>query len=297
MHIPDGFLSTPVWATLNVVSLPALAYVAKRAQSRPEIVHPPLLGVMGAFVFAAQMINFPVAPGVSAHILGGALLACTLGPLAAAVVMSAVLIVQAFLFQDGGVLALGANIFNLAFAGVIAAYLPYLAIGSRWRLLGIGLGAFFSVLVSSALVLMELSVSGLPLPAAVANFSLQLFALSALIEALISVFVVRAVEKINPGWIQEPSRAGARAVRWLAASAAILALLAFALASTFPDTLEDLAIRGGWDSRAVTLWRAPLPDYAMEGFGALGNMLAATAGLAAVFGASVLCARLLRRAG
>jgi cobalt/nickel transport system permease protein len=297
MHIPDGFLSTPVWATFDAVSLPALAYVAKRVQARSDSIHPPLLGVMGAFVFAAQMINFPVAPGVSAHVLGGALLACTLGPLAAAVVMSAVLIVQAFLFQDGGVLALGANIFNLAFAGVIAAYIPYMAVGQRWRYLGIGLGAFVSVLVSSGLVLFELSLSGLTLPAAVAGFSLQLFALSALVEALITVFVVRAVERINPGWVQEPSRAGARAVRWLAASAAVLALSAFALASTFPDTLEDLAVRTGWDGRAVELWRAPLPDYAVDGFGSAGQMLAATAGLLAVFAASVIFARVIRRTG
>ena len=295
MHIPDGFLSTPVWAALDAVSLPALGLIAKRAQSRPDSIHPPLLGVMGAFVFAAQMINFPVAPGVSAHLLGSALLTCTLGPLAAMVVMSAVLIIQAFLFQDGGVLALGANIFNLAFAGVTAAYLPYMALAPRWRSAGIWIGAFFSVLVSGCLVLAELTISGLPVPPGLARFSVQLFVISAALEGIITVLVVQAIERIQPGWVQQPSQAGVRAIRWVGAGAAALALSAFAIASTFPDTLEDLASRAGWSGRAVAVWEAPLPDYNLAGLGTAGELLAATAGVCVVFTASLLFARLLRR--
>src|SRR5260370_14618784 len=83
MHIPDGFLSTPVWAALNVAAAPAAGYVARRAQREFEEKKVPLLGVMGAFVFAAQMINFPVGPGASGHLVGAALLAYTLGPAAA----------------------------------------------------------------------------------------------------------------------------------------------------------------------------------------------------------------------
>ena len=73
MHIPDGFLSTPVWGTLDVVSAPAVAWVARRAQRDTQDHRIPLLGVMGAFVFAAQMINFPVGPGTSGHLVGGEL--------------------------------------------------------------------------------------------------------------------------------------------------------------------------------------------------------------------------------
>src|ERR1700738_262506 len=107
MHIPDGFLSTPVWATLDVVSAPAVAWVAHRAQRDTQDHRIPLLGVMGAFVFAAQMINFPVGPGTSGHLVGGALLAIVLGPSFAVITMTAILAVQAFVFQDGGILALG----------------------------------------------------------------------------------------------------------------------------------------------------------------------------------------------
>ena len=85
MHIYDGFLSTPVWAAMDVAAAPAVGYMVRRAQRQFEESRIPLLGVMGAFVFAAQMINFPVGIGTSGHLVGGALLACTLGPAAAGV--------------------------------------------------------------------------------------------------------------------------------------------------------------------------------------------------------------------
>ena len=109
MHIPDGFLSTPVWAGSAVAAAPALGYCLRRTQSCFETSRTPLLGVMGAFIFAAQMIHFPLGVGTSGHLTGAALLAATLGPSAATVVMTAILVVQALVFQDGGVLALGAN--------------------------------------------------------------------------------------------------------------------------------------------------------------------------------------------
>ena len=96
MHIPDGFLSPPVWLALDAISLPAVGWAARRASAAGDGEHRiPLWGVMGAFVFAAQMINFPVGPAASGHLLGGALLAIVLGPAAAAVVMTAILVLQA----------------------------------------------------------------------------------------------------------------------------------------------------------------------------------------------------------
>ena len=134
MHIPDGFLSPGVWVTLDAASIPALAVMAQRAQKELEDRKIPLMGVMGAFVFAAQMINFPVGPGTTGHLVGGALLAITLGPAAAGVVMTAILAIQALVFQDGGILALGANTINMAVLGVLAGYLPFrLWGGTRWR--------------------------------------------------------------------------------------------------------------------------------------------------------------------
>src|SRR5437879_1763136 len=122
MHIPDGFLSPPVWGTLDVLAIPAVGLVAKRAEGLQDDRRLPLLGVMGAFVFAAQMINFPVGLGTSGHLVGGTLLAIVLGPAPASIVMTAILAIQALVFQDGGIIALGANISNMAVAGVLAGY-------------------------------------------------------------------------------------------------------------------------------------------------------------------------------
>ncbi len=165
MHIPDGFLSTPVWASLDLAAAPAAVLIARRARISVDDGQAPLLGVMGAFVFAAQMINFPVGLGTSGHLIGSALLTVALGPAAAAAVMTAILAVQAFVFQDGGVLALGANVFNMAIAGTLAAYAPihFLRRG-RLRTVGIAAGAFLSVAVSATLALSELLISGVRMP-------------------------------------------------------------------------------------------------------------------------------------
>ena len=149
MHIPDGFLSTPVWATLDLAAIPAVAYAVRRAQRGFEESRVPLLGVMGAFVFAAQMINFPVGVGTTGHLVGGALLAFTLGPAPAMVAMSAILVIQALVFQDGGILALGPNLLNMAILGVLAGYLPFHLWGAgKWRKAAIFLGATLSLLVA-----------------------------------------------------------------------------------------------------------------------------------------------------
>src|SRR5579872_5524088 len=159
MHIPDGFLTPPVWGAFDVIALPAVALVARRAEALKDDRNLPLLGVMGAFVFAAQMINFPVGPGTSGHLVGGALLTIALGPAAASIVMTAIIATQALVFQDGGILALGANVFNMAIAGVLAAYLPYRMWGQGTRRkAAIFSGAFLSVMASALLALAELLI-------------------------------------------------------------------------------------------------------------------------------------------
>src|ERR1700683_2588058 len=134
MHIPDGFLSVPVLGTMDAIAFPSIAYLAHpahRAHSEFDHHRIPLMGVMGAFVCAAQMINFPVGNGTSGHLVGGALLAFTLGPAAASIVMTAILATQALVFQDGGLLALGANVFNMAIHGVLAGEWPYVLLRGR----------------------------------------------------------------------------------------------------------------------------------------------------------------------
>ncbi len=249
MHIPDGFLSVPVWSTLDVAAIPAVVWAARQAQTdlesgegateMPNARRIPLLGVMGAFVFAAQMINFPVGLGTSGHLVGGALLAIALGPATAATVMTAVLILQAFILQDGGVMALGANILNMAVAGVLAGYVPYRLWGrGRTRQASLFLSGFVSVLLSASLALAELNISGVPMSRRLMFISGVLFLISGLIEGAITVAALRAIERLNPGWVRPSKPLQPRFV--FAAATALIALVCVGtvVASRAPDALE-----------------------------------------------------------
>lgn len=296
MHIPDGFLATPVWATLDLVSLPVVGWVARRARADADESRTPLLGVLGAFVFAAQMINFPIAPGTSAHLLGGALLACTVGPSASIVVLTAVLVIQALVFQDGGLLALGANIFNIAIVGSLAGYLPFWLLHTKWRSGGLFLGGMLSVFLSGACALTQLTFSGVGIPSTVIWGALALFAISSVVEGVATVAVVRAIDRISPARVQ-PGR-GSAAGQWvLAGIATVMAGLGFLIASSSPDSLEKLAERTGIAARETHFLPAPMANYAVQGL-ELENIARAGAGimgLMLVYLAVVAVSRALRR--
>ena len=293
MHIPDNFLSPPVWASLDVIALPAFGLAARAARSTLEEGRVPLLGVMGAFIFAAQMINFPVGIGTSGHLVGGALLAFTVGPACAAVVMTAILAVQAFVFQDGGILALGANVCNMALAGVLAGYLPYYLFGrGRFRRSSMFAGAFLSVLVSAGMALTELFMSGVRMPRSMLILSIALFVVSAAIEGAITVAVMRVIEKLNPGWVREPALSNRRTVAVFASAAACLAGAGFLLASTAPDGLQSLGQQLG--IHASALLHAPMSDYDLPFLSSPWARRAAAGltGLLLIYGACLSAGRL-----
>jgi cobalt/nickel transport system permease protein len=252
MHIPDGFLAAPVWLSLDLAGLPLVGWLARRAQRDSDEAWAPRLGVLGAFVFAAQMVNFPVGVGASGHLVGGALLAVSLGPAPAAVVMTAILAIQALVFQDGGVLAVGANVVNMALAGVLAGYLPYRWWGAgRFRRAAVFLGGFCSVLVSALLAISELHLSGVPLPATALGISLGVFTVTAALEGAITVAVVRGLEALGLGPVRPRAARTTRGLAVVGLMAALLAVVGVLFASTNPDGLEKLigqiglAARGG----------------------------------------------------
>lgn len=291
MHIPDGFLSPPVWGAFDLLSAPAVGILARRSRRETEDRKIPLLGVMGAFVFAAQMINFPVGVGTSGHLVGGALLAILLGPAAASMVMTAILLIQALVFQDGGILALGANVFNMAIAGVLAGYLPYRLLAARSRPAAIFSGGFLSVLASGCLALSELLISGVAMPRKVLLVSIGLFMVSALIEGAITLGAVRAIERMNPSWVRKAPEAGSRALGWIAVASIALAVVGILIASQSPEVLEKFAV-------AAPVWaHAPMADYQVAGIHSLWlrRALAGLAGIALIYAACVAGARLLRR--
>jgi cobalt/nickel transport system permease protein len=290
VHIPDGFLSTPVWVGLDAAAVPAVALIVRRAQSGFAESRVPLLGMMGAFVFAAQMVNFPVGIGTSGHLVGGALLAVTLGPAAAAVVMTAILALQALVFQDGGVLALGANVLNMAIAGVIAGYLPYhFLAGTRWRKFGIFAGGMLSVLVSALLAIGELALSRVPVPLPVLGISAFLFFVSAVLEGAITLAVAGALSNIGSRYVAEPSYRAGYSVAALGLAAGLLAVGGVLVASQAPDGLERFAEQVGIASHAKALIDTPFADY-QASFLAGPWLRKAVAGLAGLVMIFVACA-------
>jgi cobalt/nickel transport system permease protein len=165
MHIPDGFLSVPVWAAAGAVSAAAVAWSGARLGKTIEEKQVPLMGVVGAFLFAAQMVNFPIAAGTSGHLGGGVLAALLLGPWAGTLVMTAILVVQALLFQDGGITAIGANLLNIGLLPCLLGFglfrlLRRLLAGTRGALIAAFLTAWLMVVLGAALAALQLAFSG-----------------------------------------------------------------------------------------------------------------------------------------
>jgi len=208
MHIPDGFLNAATAATTYVLSAGGVSYGVKEANRKLGDRHVPLMGVMGAFIFAAQMLNFPVAGGTSGHLIGGALAAILLGPWAGTLIMACVLIVQCLVFQDGGITALGANIFNMGLVACFLAYYLYRAIVSLMgesrtsRLVGGFVGAWASVFVASIACAIELAASGTsPLQVALPAMA-GVHALIGIGEGLITTAVLGFVMATRPDLLE-----------------------------------------------------------------------------------------------
>ncbi len=279
---------------MDALAAPAVIGIARQAQRRFDDARAPLLGVMGAFVFAAQMINFPAGVGTSAHLLGGALLAITLGAPAATVVMSAIIAIQALVFQDGGVLVMGANIINMAVVGVWAGYLPFrFAAAARWRSAAIFAGGALSVLVSAVCALAELRLSGLP-PKTLAVSSV-VFLISAPVEGAITLAVVKALEAIQPGLIHrpEPGRGLHASVAAIGLTAVLLGAVGVLFSSAAPDAIEKLGLVAGLSGRVKVLLSTPLSGYEASFFAWpwMRKAAAGLAGLALIYGVCLAIGR------
>ena len=217
LHIPDGFLNLPVIAITWVVAIGLIALGLNQVQAEYQEKAVPLMGVCAAFIFAAQMINFPIPGGTSGHLLGGTLAGALLGPWAGSLVMTVVFIVQAVLFQDGGLTVLGANIVNMGLIGTFGGYYLYKAIRfaiGRDKLPGMVVGsavaAWTSVVIAAILCAIQLAISGtVPLGvamAAMANWHVFI----GIGEALITVVALTFIWRTRPDMFYDPPR---RAVR------------------------------------------------------------------------------------
>lgn len=202
MHIPDGFLSPPVFISGWLLALPSLGYALKKTKGILKDKMIPLMGVMAAFIFAAQMLNFPVLGGTSGHLLGGVLAAVTLGPYAGSIVLTLVLIVQCLIFQDGGLTALGTNILNMAVVGTIVGYYLYALLKEsifKKNILGaIFVASWFSVVLASTFCALELALSGTSPFHIVLPAMLFVHMFIGIGEAIITTLVLNFILKVRP---------------------------------------------------------------------------------------------------
>ena len=203
MHIPDGFVDLPVALATGAAAATAVGYACSRLGKTlpPEKI--PLLGVAGAFVFAGQMVNFPVAGGTSGHLLGAALITILLGPWAAMLVLTAVLTVQCFVFQDGGLSALGANVLNMAVIAPLVAHVVYRGLGKVGPILGsrpvaTAAAAWSTVVVASLACSLELILSGTAAPVLVLPAMLGVHSLIGAGEAALTLGALAVVTAARP---------------------------------------------------------------------------------------------------
>ena len=199
MHIPDGLINPATYATTYAVSAGAIGFGLRETRKKLVEKHIPMMGILAAFIFAAQMLNFPILGGTSGHFLGAALAAILLGPWAAVIIMSCVLLAQCLIFQDGGLLTLGANIFNMGIVACFSSYYIYRLIirllgeNRRGILLGGVIGAWVSVFLAAIACGIEFWVSGTA-PAQVAIPAMaSWYALIGIGEGLITMGVLSLV--------------------------------------------------------------------------------------------------------
>jgi cobalt/nickel transport system permease protein len=328
MHMADALVSPVVGGTMWVATGAALAYSAKRMRSEMDDRKVPLMGVLGAFIFAAQMVNFTIpGTGSSGHLGGGLILAALLGPWAAFLVMASVLSVQALFFADGGLLALGCNIFNLGAFPAFVAY-PLLfkpIVGSRPTSGRLAAGSMASAVVGLQLgafaVVLETVFSGLSeLPFGPFLLLMQPIHLGiGIVEGLATAAVIAFVWKARPEVIEKAMVGrpiGALRLRPVLATLGVLALLLGGVFSWFassnPDGLEwsiagaggPLKESGGSDAvggvhralAGVQEKTAVLPDYgSADGAGDAGTSLSGVLGGALTLLAAVLVGLLLSR--
>lgn len=297
MHIPDGFLSVLVSVILWILSIVAIGYALRRVGQDLGERQVPLMGVLAAAIFAGQMLNFTVAGGTSGHLMGAALATILLGPWAAIIIMTTVVGIQALIFQDGGLLALGANIFNMGIVGVAVAYFTYTTLkkllgDQKWTLFVNGfVSAWLSIFIASLAAALQLSASG----TSPANISVPAMAgIHALIgigEGLITVgalaFIYAARRDILESGKTAP--AGGKVIWAIGLGIAFLLAVFSPLASAHPDGLEWVAEQKGFLDVAQGPLYEIIPDYVFPGITneAFATIVAGIIGSLIVFGVAL----------
>jgi cobalt/nickel transport system permease protein len=300
MHIPDGFLSVLVSIVLWIASALVVGYALKRVGQDLGERQVPMMGVLAAAIFAGQMLNFAVAGGTSGHLMGAAIATILLGPWAAVLVLTCVAGIQALIFQDGGILALGANIFNMGIVGVAVSYMIYRTVyrlsgGRSWGIFSGGfLAAWLSIFIAALGVALQLALSGTS-PANIAIPAMAgIHAVIGVGEGLITLGALAFLYSTRRDLLRagEAQTVGGAAV-WAGGLVIAVALAVLSpLASASPDGLEWVAEQKGFLEAAQNPLYNLIPDYVFPGVSneALATILAGIIGTLIVFGVALAVA-------
>ncbi len=298
LHIPDGFLSLVVSIICWVLTIVILSVAVSRTNKALGEKQIPLMGVMAAFIFAAQMINFPVAGGTSGHLLGGVLASVILGPWAGMLVMTAVIALQAILFQDGGLLVMGANILNMGLVTAAIGYGLYRSVSGRSktvRLAVIGVASWLSVMAGALFTALQLWLSGTSQLTIVIPAMLGVHALIGLGEALITVAAISFIMQTRPDLLGEGSESASGGRGWIVAGGIVtlLVVLISPFASADPDGLERVAEDLGFLGTGQSAPFAVIPDYTIPFLGqtSFSTILAGLVGIVVVAAIVMLIGR------
>lgn len=304
LHIPDGFLSFVIaiifWG-ITIVTVGIAISKTNRSLGEKQV---PLMGIMAAFVFAAQMLNFPVAGGTSGHFLGGALSAIVLGPWAGILVMTSVISLQALLFQDGGLLVMGANIFNMGLLTAMIGFGLYRSVLGRnkgLRLIIAGLAAWLAVVASALMTALQLWLSGTSRLEIVVPAMLGVHVLIGLGEAIITVAALAFIERTRPDLLDKKAVAARGGRGWIYAGVVIslLAVVLSPFASADPDGLERVAEDMGFLQLGESAPYQILPGYTIPFLGdtALSTVVAGLVGALVLLGLMIVIGQTLRKRG
>ncbi|MFA6940612.1 MAG: cobalt transporter CbiM [Clostridiaceae bacterium] len=311
MHIPDNYLSPSTCAVMGAAMVPVWAKAVKKVKNEIPKAKIPLLGVGAAFSFLLMMFNVPLPGGTTGHAVGGTLLAILLGPYAACISVTVALMIQALLFGDGGILAFGANCFNMAFILPFIGYFVYKFIKDRVKTekgeyVGMALGSYAGINVAALCAGIEFGIQPLlfknamgqplycpySLSVSIPAMTIPHLLVAGVVEAVFTVAIVAYIKKVSPGTIYEGAKQKTKAIYGLIAALICLTPLGLLATGTAwgewgADEINGVVSGGkalGFVPKGMLSgfsFQAVMPDYAVSGLPDIaGYILSAVAGAA-----------------
>lgn len=311
MHIPDNYLSPSTCAVMGAAMVPVWTKSVKKIKNEIPKAKIPLLGVGAAFSFLLMMFNVPLPGGTTGHAVGGTLLAILLGPYAACISVTVALLIQALLFGDGGILAFGANCFNMAFVLPFLGYFIYKFIKDRIKtekgeFIGMALGSYAGINVAALCTAIEFGIQPLlfkdgmgqplycpySLSVSIPAMTIPHLLVAGVVEVVFTVAIVSYIKKVSPGTIYEGAKQKTKAIYGLIAALICLTPLGLLATGTAwgewgADEINGVVSGGktlGFVPKGMAegfSFEAFMPDYAVSGLPDIaGYILSAAAGVA-----------------